>query len=66
MASGAYLVLLNNDAMVTDGWFDQLIALATMTPAAAEGKPIGLVGPMSNDASPPQLVDAKWVPVRMC
>ena len=26
-ASGEYLVLLNNDAVVTDGWLDQLIAL---------------------------------------
>ncbi len=27
-ARGDYLVLLNNDAVVTDGWLDQLIALA--------------------------------------
>ncbi len=26
-ARGDYLVLLNNDAVVTDGWLDQLIAL---------------------------------------
>jgi len=25
-ASGEYLVLLNNDTVVTEGWFDQLIA----------------------------------------
>ena len=30
MAHGEYLVLLNNDAVVTDGWLDQLIALANM------------------------------------
>jgi glycosyltransferase involved in cell wall biosynthesis len=29
VARGEYLVLLNNDAVVTDAWFDQLIALAT-------------------------------------
>jgi len=121
-ARGEYLVLLNNDAVVTDGWLDQLIALASMstelakateaagsdgvgvpasagpgrkippeggTPAGADGdragvpasagpgltgppeggapagigvgpaRPaaIGLVGPMSNYAPPPQLVE---------
>ena len=25
-ARGEYLVLLNNDAVVTDGWLDQLVA----------------------------------------
>ena len=50
VASGEYLVLLNNDAVVTDGWLDQLIALTRADPA------IGLVGPMSNYATPPQLV----------
>ena len=30
VARGTYLVLLNNDAVVTDGWLDQLIALAEM------------------------------------
>ena len=29
VARGEYLVLLNNDVVVTDGWLDQLIALAT-------------------------------------
>jgi GT2 family glycosyltransferase len=28
-ARGEYLVLLNNDVVVTDGWLDQLIALTT-------------------------------------
>src|SRR5206468_3662370 len=28
LARGEYLVLLNNDAVVTDGWLDHLIALA--------------------------------------
>lgn len=49
-SSGELLVLLNNDAVVTDGWLDQLEALTRVDPA------IGLVGPMSNDARPPQLV----------
>ena len=29
VARGEYLVLLNNDVVVTDGWLDQLVALAT-------------------------------------
>jgi GT2 family glycosyltransferase len=49
-ARGEYLVLLNNDAVVTDAWLDQLAALARSGPR------IGMTGPMSNYASPPQLV----------
>ena len=36
-ARGEYLVLLNNDAVVTDGWLDQLIALSLMRVAVTEG-----------------------------
>ena len=50
-ARGDYLVLLNNDVVVTDGWLDQLVALVESSPT------IGLAGPMSNFASPPQLVE---------
>jgi len=41
-ARGAYLVLLNNDAVVTDGWLDQLAALVESDPQ------IGMTGPVSN------------------
>jgi GT2 family glycosyltransferase len=51
LARGEFIVLLNNDALVTDAWLNQLTGLAQMTPA------IGLVGPMSNYAVPPQLVE---------
>jgi GT2 family glycosyltransferase len=57
LARGEFVVLLNNDALVTDGWLNQLTGLAQMTPA------IGLVGPMSNYAAPPQLVEK--VPYRI-
>jgi Glycosyl transferase family 2 len=77
VARGEYLVLLNNDAVVTDSWLDQLIALAEMkadlttehtesteregttnrTNLTNRNRGIGLVGPMSNYASPPQLVE---------
>ena len=74
VARGEYLVLLNNDVVVTDGWLDQLTALAKAKPASGAGRPmdacfvgnvgadraiepvIGLVGPMSNYAAPPQLI----------
>ncbi|MBY0310735.1 MAG: glycosyltransferase [Phycisphaerales bacterium] len=49
-ARGQYLVLLNNDAVVTDGWLDQHIALVEADPK------IAMTGPMSNYASPPQFV----------
>ena len=49
-AGGDYLVLLNNDAVVTDAWLDQLAALADAEPT------IGMTGPMSNCVTAPQLV----------
>ena len=55
-ARGEYLVLLNNDTVVTEYWLNQLIGLATMSPT------VGLIGPMSNYAGPPQLVET--VPYR--
>ena len=56
-ARGDYLVLLNNDTVVTEGWLNSLINLANLSPT------FGMVGPMSNYAAPPQLVEA--VPYRM-
>jgi GT2 family glycosyltransferase len=56
LARGEYLVLLNNDTVVTDAWLNQLVSLAGTSPA------LGLVGPMSNYAAPPQLVEV--VPYR--
>jgi len=54
-AKGEYLVLLNNDTVVTDGWLDRLIAVSK---EKAEGnRPVGMVGPMSNYVSPPQMVE---------
>jgi GT2 family glycosyltransferase len=53
---GEYVVLLNNDTVVTNGWLNQLIGMATFSMA------IGLAGPMSNMAAPPQLVET--VPYR--
>src|SRR5438045_3649731 len=33
LARGEYLVLLNNDTVVTDAWLNQLVGLAKMSPA---------------------------------
>jgi O-antigen biosynthesis protein len=57
LARGEYIVLLNNDAIVTDSWLEQLVSLAKLSPA------VGMVGPMSNYAAPPQLVE--HVPYRI-
>jgi GT2 family glycosyltransferase len=56
-ARGQYLVLLNNDTVVTPNWLNHLIGLIEMSPA------IGAVGPMSNYAAPPQLVES--IPYRI-
>jgi GT2 family glycosyltransferase len=48
---GEYVVLLNNDTVVANGWLNQLLGIMNMSPA------IGLAGPMSNYAAPPQLVE---------
>jgi GT2 family glycosyltransferase len=51
LAHGEYLVLLNNDTVVTDAWLNMLIGLVSSNAA------IGMAGPMSNYAAPPQLVE---------
>src|SRR5471030_658575 len=48
-ARGEFLVLLNNDTVVTNGWLNQLLGLLNLSPA------VGMAGPMSNYAAPPQL-----------
>src|SRR5262249_49957250 len=56
-ARGEFLVLLNNDCIVPAGWLQQLTALAS------RGFGTGRVGPMSNYAAAPQLVEG--VPYRV-
>jgi GT2 family glycosyltransferase len=56
-ARGEFLVWLNNDVLVTEGWLEQLVALATSNPV------IGMVGPMSNYAPGQQWVTE--VPYRL-
>ena len=49
-AGGDYILLLNNDVVVTEGWLERLISHLEQSPD------IGMVGPMSNSVSGPQIV----------
>jgi GT2 family glycosyltransferase len=51
LARGEFIVLVNNDTIVTHGWLNQLVQLVRHDPQH------GLAGPMSNYAAPPQLVE---------
>jgi GT2 family glycosyltransferase/Tfp pilus assembly protein PilF len=51
-ARGRYLVFLNNDTVVTAGWLEGLLRWALF-----DWPHVGLVGPVSNYAPPPQLVE---------
>jgi GT2 family glycosyltransferase len=50
LASGRFVVLLNNDTVVTEGWLSGLVNVLD------EFADVGLVGPMTNYVSGPQLV----------
>jgi GT2 family glycosyltransferase/tetratricopeptide (TPR) repeat protein len=54
-AQGNYVVFLNNDTVVTDGWLDQLIAWALH-----DFPTVGLVGPVTNYAAPPQQIPVPY------
>src|SRR5262245_17927841 len=72
-ARGEYVVFLNNDTIVTEGWLEGLIAWAKHTPSPPTGRPsplpqggrgedwsVGLVGPVTNYAPPPQKVEVDY------
>ncbi len=50
VADGEYIVFLDNDTIVTDGWLKRFIGHANANPM------VGIVGPRSNFVSGPQLV----------
>src|SRR5207244_5088794 len=51
IARGEYVLLLNNDTVVTDGWLFRLLR------AARADSDIGLVGPRSNAVAGTQVVE---------
>jgi GT2 family glycosyltransferase/tetratricopeptide (TPR) repeat protein len=54
-SQGRFLVFLNNDVIVTDGWLDCLVSWATR-----DGSNIGLVGPVTNAATEPQQISVDY------
>ncbi len=50
LARGGSVLLLNNDTVVTAGWIERMLAVFERHPE------VGLVGPVSNSVSGPQLV----------
>jgi glycosyltransferase involved in cell wall biosynthesis len=52
-ARGEYLVLLNNDVVVTDGWLDQLIGLVSM-PGPKSETGVDDLGAVESPRDPPQ------------
>ncbi len=52
LARGRSIILLNNDTVVTPGWVSRMAAVLNRHPGT------GLVGPMSNSVSGPQLVQS--------
>lgn len=54
LARGRQIVLLNNDTVVTDGWLGGLMSVLEQHPSA------GLVGPVTNHASGPQVIDVPY------
>src|SRR5439155_18731148 len=54
-ADGLYLVLLNNDTVLTHGWLEGLI-----TWCLADWPRVGMVGPVTNYAAAPQEVPVDY------
>ncbi len=50
LAEGEYILLLNNDTIVTEGWLSKMLGVFNRYPE------IGIVGPVSNYVSGPQLL----------
>jgi len=50
LARGEYILLLNNDTVVTEGWLGRMLNIFNCYPKT------GIVGPMSNNVNGPQLI----------
>jgi GT2 family glycosyltransferase len=53
VATGEYVILLNNDVILTDNWLERMIACAQSSPQ------IGVVGPSTNNATGQQVINYK-------
>ncbi len=51
VARGEYILLLNNDTIVTNGWLGRMTDVFKLYPKT------GIVGPMSNNVTRPQVID---------
>lgn len=54
LAKGDYILLLNNDTIVTSGWLGRMQAVFTRHPD------VGLVGPVTNNISGPQKIETGY------
>lgn len=57
-AQGDNLILLNNDTDVTEGWADYLLSAIPLAEDEWDARPIGIIGPVSNNAGGNQRVTA--------
>lgn len=57
-AQGDYLIFLNNDTLVTENWAEHLVQAIPIAEDEWDCSPIGLVGPVSNNAGGNQRIQA--------
>lgn len=58
VASGDYLIVLNDDTLVTPDWAENLLNSISITENHFGVSPVGIVGPVSNNVGGEQFVDA--------
>lgn len=58
MAKGNYIVLMNNDVLVTEGWLDQLLHCLN------SNKHVGAVGPVTNYISGEQQIEVPYEDIK--
>ena len=56
-AKGDYLILLNDDTLVTPGWADILSASIAKSGNLLQVHPVGIIGPVSNNAGGHQAIE---------
>jgi len=56
-SQGDYIILLNNDTLVTPGWADNMVSCIPKAEKFFDCSPIALVGPVSNNAGGDQVIE---------